>query len=127
MSRSKSEPIRKKRPITARAAAEAYGVSIRTVQSWVAMRRQDWIDEQAATREAIRAYHDDDGHSWSETAEHFGMSVSAVRQRAYRAREERAAEADARQRRAMVPPPLPPRPVMVAPGGVLPPPPPAGV
>lgn len=88
--------IRKKRPVTAREAAEAYGVSIRTVQSWVAMKREDWIDEQATLREAIRAYHDDEGHSWSQTAEHFKMSTSAVRQRAYKARKEREAEAEAR-------------------------------
>lgn len=88
--------IRKKRPVTAREAAEAYGVSIRTVQSWVAMKREDWIDEQATLRESIRAYHDDEGHSWSQTAEHFNMSTSAVRQRAYKARKERKTEAETR-------------------------------
>lgn len=115
-----------KRRVTAKEAARVLGISERQVRYLVAQKREDWIDEQAATRESIRAYHDDDGHSWSETAEHFGLSVSCVRTRAYRARKERAAEEEAR-RRAMVPPPLPPRPVMVAPGGVLPPPPPAGV
>jgi DNA-directed RNA polymerase specialized sigma24 family protein len=57
--------------------------------------REDWIDEQATLRESIRAYHDDDGHSWSQTAEHFNMTQGAVRQRAYRARKEREAEAKA--------------------------------
>ena len=87
--------IRKKRPLSARKAAETYGVSIRTIQRWASQPREEWIDDQATTREAIRAYHDDDGHSWAATAEHFNMSTSAVRQRAYKARKERAAEAKA--------------------------------
>ena len=53
--------IRKKRPLPARVVAEMYGVSIRTVKSWNSQTREDWIDEQAATREAVRAYHDDEG------------------------------------------------------------------
>ena len=47
--------LRKKRPVSARELAEAYGVSTRTIQSWVAMKREDWIDEQAAMREAVRS------------------------------------------------------------------------
>lgn len=47
----------------------------------------------AAQREATRVYKDDEGHSWPETAEHFGLSVNAVRFRVYRARKEREAEA----------------------------------
>ena len=88
--------LRKKRPMTAREAAELFDVSPRTIRSWHAMKREDWIDEQAATREAVRAYHDDEHHTWPQTAEHFGMSQGAVRQRCYRARKERAAEAAAR-------------------------------
>mgnify|MGYP003279229648 FL=1 len=86
--------IRKKRPLPARVVAEMYGVSIRTVKSWNSQTREDWIDEQAATREAVRAYHDDEGHTWPQTAEHFNMSQGAVRQRCYRARKERAGEAE---------------------------------
>lgn len=86
---------RKKRPWTAREAADIFGVNPRTIRSWNAMKREDWIDEQATLRESIRAYHDDEGHSWPQTAEHFGMSEGAVRQRAYRARKERKAEAEA--------------------------------
>lgn len=86
--------IRKKRPLPARVVAEMYGVSIRTVKSWNSQTREDWIDEQAATREAVRTYHDDEGHTWPQTAEHFNMSQGAVRQRCYRARKERAAEAE---------------------------------
>lgn len=92
------QTIRKKRPMPARELAEAYGVSIRTIKRWNSQTREDWIDEQAATREAIRAYHDDEGHSWTQTVEHFNMSLSAVRQRAYKARKERAAEAEEKAR-----------------------------
>lgn len=86
------QTIRKKRPITAREAAERFEVSERTIRRWNSQERSAWIDEQATLRESIRAYHDDDHHSWSETAKHFGMSLSAVRQRAYSARRERAEE-----------------------------------
>lgn len=85
--------LRQKRPISAREAAELFDVNPRTIRSWNAVKREDWIDEQAALREAVRAYHDDDGHTWPQTAEHFGMSQDAVRSRCYRARKERAAEA----------------------------------
>ncbi|MDW7547254.1 sigma factor-like helix-turn-helix DNA-binding protein, partial [Bifidobacterium longum] len=47
---------------------------------------------------AVRAYHDDEGHTWPQTAEHFNMSQGAVRQRCYRARKERAAEAEEKAR-----------------------------
>lgn len=85
--------LRKKRPLPAREMAEMFGVNPRTIRSWNAVKREDWIDEQAAMRESIRAYHDDEGHTWPQTAEHFGMSSSAVRQRCYRARKEREAAA----------------------------------
>lgn len=88
--------LRKKRPLTAREAAELFDVNPRTIRSWNAVKREDWINEQAALRESIRAYHDDEGHSWNQTAEHFGMSSNAVRQRCYRARKEREAEAAAK-------------------------------
>jgi transposase len=87
------QTIRKKRPLPAKELAEMYDVSVRTIKRWNSQTREDWIDEQATLREAIRAYHDDEGHSWSETTKHFGMSSSAVRQRCYRARKEREAEA----------------------------------
>lgn len=90
--------IRKKRPLPARELAEMYDVSRRTIQRWASQTREDWIDEQAAGREAIRAYHDDEGHSWTQTAMHFGLSLSTVRERAYRARRERQAEAEEKAR-----------------------------
>jgi len=90
------QTIRKKRPLPAKELAKMYDVSTRTIYRWNSQTREDWIDEQAATREAVRAYHDDEGHTWPQTAEHFGMSQGAVRQRCYRARKERAAEAKAK-------------------------------
>lgn len=90
------QTIRKKRPVTAAEAAHAYGVSERTIRRWASQERGEWIDEQATLRESVRAYHDDDGHSWPETAKHFGLSMDAVRKRCYRARKERAAEAAAK-------------------------------
>lgn len=47
----------------------------------------------AAQREATRAYKDDEGHTWRETAEHFGIKERATKYRVYRARKEREAEA----------------------------------
>lgn len=90
------QTIRKKRPMTARKLAAMYDVSPRTIVRWNSQTRQDWINDQADLRESIRVYHDDEGHSWNETVEHFNMSSSAVRQRCYRARKERAAEAEER-------------------------------
>lgn len=78
--------------MTAREAAQVLGISERTVRSLVAQNRDEWIAEQAARRERIRAFHDDEGHSWSETARHFGVSHDNVKKLAYRARKERAAE-----------------------------------
>ena len=92
------QTIRKKRPLPAKELAEAYDVSVRTIYRWNSQTREEWIDEQATLRESIRAYHDDDGHSWSQTAAHFNMTQGAVRQRAYRARKERQAEAEEKAR-----------------------------
>lgn len=83
------QTIRKKRPMKAAVLAEAYGVSVRTIKRWNSQTREDYLTEQERIREEIRSYHDDDGHSWAKTAEHFGMSTGAVRQRAYRARKDR--------------------------------------
>lgn len=97
------QTIRKKRPLPARQLAEMYDVTPRTIMRWAAQTRADWIDEQAAGREAIRAYHDDDGHSWTQTAKHFHLSLSTVKERAYRARKERAAEAEEKARIDILP------------------------
>jgi DNA-directed RNA polymerase specialized sigma24 family protein len=56
----------------------------------------------AAQREATRVYKDVERHTWRETAEHFGIKERATKYRVYRARKERAAEAEER-----VQPPLP--------------------
>lgn len=78
---------------TAKEVATRVGVSERTAQRWTSRSRQEWIAQKAREREEIRAYHDDHGHSWSETAKHFNLAVSTVQQRARRARRERLAEA----------------------------------
>lgn len=79
--------------LTARQAAARRGVSVRSAQRWTSVPRQEWIEDMAAEREAIRRYHDDEGHSWTETAAHFGLHYDTVKRRAYRARKERAREA----------------------------------
>lgn len=79
---------------TAAQVAALAGCSDRTVRRWMAVPRNDWERKMAVQRERIRAYHDDQGHSWPQTAEHFGLHVDTVKRRAYRARKERAAEAE---------------------------------
>lgn len=76
--------------------AEKTGLSQRTIARHTSRSRAEWIAQKAAEREAIRAYHDDEGHSWTETAKHFGLDYSTVKQRAYRARKERAQHGEAR-------------------------------
>ena len=78
-----------KRRVTARDAAEALGISERRVRGLVAQNRDEWLAEQAERRERIRAYHDDEGHSWSETARHFGVTHDTAKKLGYRARKER--------------------------------------
>lgn len=74
---------------TAKEAAKRAGTSERTAQRWTSRTRAEWLQQKAQEREAIRAYHDDGGHSWSETARHFRLSMDTVKQRAYRARKDR--------------------------------------
>lgn len=97
-----------KRRVSAKEAAQRLGISERTVRNLVAQPRDEWITEQAARRERIRAYHDDEGHSWSETARHFGVTIDTVKPLGYRARKERAAEREAAERaaREAIAPPL---------------------
>lgn len=79
---------------TAKQAAEVLGKSTRTMQRWTSLPRKEWLEVMAQEREAIRAFHDDQGHSWPETAKHFRISEDCVRRRAYKARKERAREAE---------------------------------
>lgn len=74
------------RSVTAAVAAQRLKVSPRWVRSLMAVPREEWLDLMAQQREQIRAFHDDLGHSWAETADHFGVSVDTARRRAYRAR-----------------------------------------
>lgn len=96
----------RKRRVTAREAAKALGISERTVRNLVATPRDQWLREKAEEREEIRRYHDEGGHSWPETGEHFGLSEDTVKRRAYRARKERAAEKHEDELRATVGEPL---------------------
>lgn len=77
--------------ITLRDKAAAEGVSMSTVSRRDSIDRDAWLGDMAFVRERIRAMHDDRGFAWSDVAQAFGLSVSVVRQRAYRARRERAA------------------------------------
>ena len=45
-----------------------------------------------AANEEIRAFHGDQGHSWTETAARYRLGISTVKRRAYRAPRERATE-----------------------------------
>ena len=72
--------------------AEKTGLSRATIARHTSRSRAEWLTQKAAQREAIRAYHDEEGHSWTQTAKHFGLDYSTVKQRAYRARKERAEE-----------------------------------
>jgi DNA-binding transcriptional regulator YiaG len=82
------QTIRKKRPVKASVFAEKYHVSQRTIYRWNSQTREDWLDDQRARRESVRTYHDDLEHTWPETARHFGVTESTVKQLAYRARKE---------------------------------------
>lgn len=92
--------------MTARYAAKALGISERTVRNLVATPRDQWLQEKAEEREEIRRYHDEGGHSWPETARHFGLTPDDVKKRAYRARKERAAEKHEDELRTTVGEPL---------------------
>ena len=84
--------VQQKRRVSAREGAARTGVSARHVRRLVALPRAEYIAEMAREREAIRAFHDDEGNSWTQTAEHFGLHLNTVKQRAYRARKERSTE-----------------------------------
>ncbi len=83
---------RRKRRVTAAEGARLTGLSERHVRRLVAQSRGEWIAEQAARRERMRAYHDDQGHSWSETARYFGVHIDTAKRLGYRARKERGAQ-----------------------------------
>lgn len=83
------------RRVTARQGAEMFGVSERHIRRLVALPRAEWLQKMADERETIRKFHDDEGHSWTQTAAHFGLHVETVKERAYRARKERGAEREA--------------------------------
>lgn len=77
---------------TAKEVARRVGTSARTAQRWTSRTREEWIQQKADEREEIRAFHDEQGHSWTETAARYRLDISTVKRRAYRARKERAQE-----------------------------------
>ena len=74
-----------------RGLSEKTGLSIATIRRHTSLPRDEWLTKKAAEREAILTFHDDEGHSWTQTAAHFGLHVDTVRRRARRARRDRAA------------------------------------
>lgn len=72
--------------------SQGTGLSEATIKRWTSRNRAEWIQQKADEREEIRAFHDEQGHSWTETAAKYRLDVSTVKRRAYRARKERAAE-----------------------------------
>lgn len=90
-------------------AVQRTGLSRGTIIRYTSAPRGEYRKAQYERREKIRAYHDDEGHTWPETAEHFGTSYQNVKLLAYRARKERAAEKAAIEaaEKALEEPPLP--------------------
>lgn len=78
---------------TIKEAAKITGMSPRSIRRWTSRSRDEWLQQKADEREEIRAFHVEDGYSWTQTAKHFQLDVSTVKRRAYRARKERAQEA----------------------------------
>lgn len=64
-------------------------VSLRTIQRREGVDRETWLRWMTEEREEIRAMHDEEGRTWDDIADHYGLTPSTVRQRAYRARRER--------------------------------------
>ena len=88
-------PERRKRSVSAREGAQLVGRSERTVRRWVAQERMNWREEQRARRESIRVMHDEQGMSWAQIAEQLQIDRTTAQRLGYRARKERAAEAQA--------------------------------
>ena len=59
-----------------RGLSEKTGLSIATIRRHTSLPRDEWLTKK---------------HSWTQTAEHFGLHVDTVRRRARRARRDRAA------------------------------------
>lgn len=85
-----AEPRHPRNGRTIKEASEITGLSPRSIRRWTSRSRDEWLQQKADEREAIRAFHDEEGHSWTQTAKHFRLDVSTVKRRAYRARKERA-------------------------------------
>lgn len=87
--------IQRKRKVTAREGAEKMGLSIRTIQRYIAQPRAEYIQEQKARRLAILETYETGGLTWAEVAQHFGgIHPDTARKLAAKARKERAADAE---------------------------------
>lgn len=89
-----SNPRIDRRGRSIRDLSESTGLSRATIARHTSRTRAEWLQQKAIEREEIRAFHDDQGHSWPETAHHFGLAEDTVKRRAYRARKEMAADPD---------------------------------
>ena len=54
--------------------AQRTGLSKATIARHTSRSRAEWLQDMADEREAIRAFHDKEGNSWTETAKHFRLA-----------------------------------------------------
>lgn len=78
---------RKRRPVTAKVAAERLGVSVRTIYRYVAEDR-DTYESRAAERRKVAGTMADNGASWADIAEAVGGSEWSARALVRRYRQE---------------------------------------
>ena len=77
--------IRRKRGKTAREMAERLGVTPRTIRSYMAQERSEWLTEARARQEQAAKLRDS-GMSWAQVAEQMGLQEAAAKQLGYRYR-----------------------------------------
>lgn len=77
--------IRRRRGKTAREMAERLGVTPRTVRSYMAQERSEWLTEARARQEQAAILRDS-GMSWAQVAEQMGLQEAAAKQLGYRYR-----------------------------------------
>lgn len=70
-------PIRRKRNRTARELAEATGLSVRTIQGYIAQERSEYESEAEARRNKVAELRNQ-GLKWKVIAEEMGVSVDAA-------------------------------------------------
>lgn len=78
---------------TAKQAAKAENVSIRTIQRDFAQPRDQWLEDQRQRRLAIlEEYEQNDTLTWAEVGRRYNIQADTARQLARRARKDREAE-----------------------------------